>query len=360
MSDLFDISGVTRQGQDLVRNNPAGFGIGTLIFFLIIGIVIYEYKRKKYEEKNPVFKRLTHFGKDTEMISGTLIPPGDSDSEMTFTMWIYVDNLIYKYGEEKNILTKGNPGSGSGQQCPGVYIDPKMNDLLIKFTLKNNKLKHVKVKDFPVRKWFLLSIVIQGFQVDIYMDGDLLFSKYLDASIKFNTGNLYLCQNGGFHGRISCIQYFPRAVYPKLLRSKFKSGPACVPWYQKVWENVFGSLKDLLANFDIQVDVEFDPDEPEYEENNNQMCEGETIKDLGAVSLEEAQQACNQDQKCDCITYMKYSYGLLPEGNMRLVNNYLAGDRTTKEDNFTAYTVKRGLFSDLTNTVSNYFPTTEE
>ena len=45
---------------------------------------------------------------------------------------------------------------------------------------------------------------------------------------------------------------------------------------------------------------------------------------------------------------MQYSYGLLPEGNMRLVNNYLTGDRTSKEDNFKAYTVKRSLFSNLT------------
>jgi len=80
------------------------------------------------------------------------------------------------------------------------------------------------------------------------------------------------------------------------------------------------------------------------------MCEGETIKDLGAVSLDEAKAECDKESNCDCITYMQYSYGLLPEGNMRLVNNYLTGDRTSKEDGFTAYTVKRSLFSNVLNT----------
>ena len=334
---------------ETLKQNPIFIIIGILIVIVIL-YVVYFYQKSKYEEKNPVFKRLTHFGKDPETIKAAEIPVSESDSQVTLTVWIYVDNLTYKYGEEKNIMTKGQSGSGAAEQCPGIYIHPKMNNLIIKFTMKTGKLKHILIEDFPIRKWFLLAIVVQGFQVDFYMDGDLLFSKYLESTVKFNNGDLLLCQEGGFHGRISCIQYFPRVVYPKLLKQKYATGPACVPWFQSLWESMVGNLGDALGNFDIQVNIEMDPDQAEYEEKKNEMCEGETIKDLGAVSLDEAKAECDKESNCDCITYMQYSYGLLPEGNMRLVNNYLTGDRTSKEDGFTAYTVKRSLFSNVLNT----------
>ena len=63
--------------------------------------------------------------------------------------WLYIDNLTYKYGMYKHILTKGH--SGFGGMCPGMYIHSKQNDIIVLITTKKGGLEELIINDFPIR-----------------------------------------------------------------------------------------------------------------------------------------------------------------------------------------------------------------
>ncbi len=345
--------------NDLKNPKSTSFKITAVIF--VIALITYLYLRGQriYYKENPSFVRKSHDGKTAKTVESSKFSKSNAGDEVTFHFWMYVDNVIYNYGKVKNVFTKGLEGVSAEEQCPGVYIAPKANDLniIITTTTKNDVFK---LADFPIRKWFSIGIVCKGTQVDFYKDGLLEFSKNLSGIAKPNTGNMYICQDGGFDGMVSCIQYFPNAKGPKLMSYKHKRGPICLLMIEKIWAKITGKLASLKNSINISVELDVDVDAPKYTTLEGSMCQGDTIADLGVIEIEGeggAKEKCNADPKCDCITEMVKGMGDLPKGNIRLVNNYNTGDRTVTQSGFNAYEVERsavaGLFNSLTNTASS-------
>ena len=56
--------------------------------------------------------------------------------EFTWSVWIYVDDLVYKSGQRKHIFHKGTEQLNSQQTAfpnngPGLYIHPTRNSLIV-------------------------------------------------------------------------------------------------------------------------------------------------------------------------------------------------------------------------------------
>ena len=323
--------------KNLTDPNSMVFKI--LIISIILFVLIYFYIRRyrKYNKLNPTFFETSITGKKIKVINSSKFPESNAGDELTYHFWLYVDNIIYNYGKLKNVFTKGSEGFMSKNQCPGIYISPKTNNLNIVIST-STKNDYFKLENFPIRKWFSIAIIIKGAQVDFYRDGLLEFSKNLSGIVKTNKGNMYLAQNGGFDGMISCIQYFPEAKTPSIINYKHKKGPSCINIFKKMYNKISGKSKKCGAySMKTNTKLKKDIDKPKYTIKKNYMCNGILIKDLDTKSMKEAQKLCNDDPDCGCITKINKNTDSFTKGHLRLVNNMTNENKTIKQSNYDAY-----------------------
>lgn len=100
-------------------------------------------------------------------------------------------------------------------QCPGIWLDEKKNNILINFTTKVNNTKAIeghRIYNVPIGKWFQITITSILNNVEIYLNGKLIKSIVLQGIPYQNNGNLYLGYGGGFSGEVSKIRYLNSAL----------------------------------------------------------------------------------------------------------------------------------------------------
>ena len=186
---------------------------------------------EKYNANSPTDINSLHINQDK------------GSTEFTWACMIKVDDwYLTNFNSEKMVMVKGsNPTSvcekndSSGNcikkynstskmvnqkfkdQCPGLWLDKKENNILINFTTKiNNKtsIEGIRIYDVPLGKWFQVSIVIILNNIDIYINGKLLKSEILNGIPVQNKGNMYLGYGGGFSGFIQKIRYINSGLGP--------------------------------------------------------------------------------------------------------------------------------------------------
>ena len=206
-----------------------------------------------------------------------------SNGEFAISSWIYINDWNTKYGEEKEILNKGDDlitmklgeyennleiklkmfsntsaeyqtnllnlvkavestYSTSGTlSCSGdlihvdgapvvltgglnVTCDPGSGSVEIPVTIENINLQ----------KWVNIIVAVNDRTLDVYINGKLVTSKAYDNIINtalINNNDLIVTPNGGFGGFVSKIQYYPHFITPK-----------------KAWEIYRGGFGDAFAS----------------------------------------------------------------------------------------------------------------
>ena len=94
------------------------------------------------------------------------------DTEMTFSMWIKVDNFKYNYGLMKHIFSYSE--SGNSQGSPSIYMDPSDNTFVVSTYLVNDETKKIYIHNIPIKRWFHLVMTIAGDIVHIFINGELV------------------------------------------------------------------------------------------------------------------------------------------------------------------------------------------
>lgn len=329
-----------------VRNPQSNSFKGLIIFIVLVVIyLIYRFimNKRRWDELNPVFFKQGMNAQKYQKIKPNKFYDSPFGTEYTWFFWMYVDNMVYKYGRWKYVLLKGKPGSHSGQ-APGFYIHPKINKLRVEVST-NRKLDRFDVDDFPIRKWFSVAVVVKSTQVEIYMDGKLKTTSNLSGRALPNSGILHLCRSGGFGGNLSSVSYFPAAKSFRFIEVKHAKGPFDTRWWEKILNYFKGRLNKIKGA--VKIDINVDLDTGKYKENSNASCSGSMIRDVGKVSFSKAKELCDKDPKCNCLTRMDKKYGRTPKGNYRLERTPKTGSKVNKRGGsrysgyFTAFTKKK-------------------
>ena len=155
--------------------------------------------------------------------------------EFTWSVWIYVDDFTYKQNEYKHIFHKGNDDMSSDDlrggiftpnNAPGLYITPKVNNLLIVMNTFEKMNEEVIVNDLPLNKWVNVIIRVSNqHQLDVYINGTLTKRHILKSVPKQNYGNVYATMNGGFSGFMSDLRYFGTDIGTNKIQSIIDDGP---------------------------------------------------------------------------------------------------------------------------------------
>ena len=153
----------------------------------------------------------------------------DKGLEFTWTVWLYLDDLVYKNGQKKHIFHKGS-GNFKEQTAfpnngPGLYIHPTRNSLIVVMNTFKNIMEEVEITDFPMHKWVNVAIRVEGKTMDVFVYGDVALRHVFDGVPKQNYGDVFVNLNGGFSGKLSDLQYHNYALSGTGIMDIVRRGP---------------------------------------------------------------------------------------------------------------------------------------
>lgn len=156
-------------------------------------------------------------------------------SNFTYSIWFYIDDWNYRYGEPKIIFGRMTPGNGERDPCPSVVLAPTQNNIIISQTVfsgdeetesdENFAIHTCGIANVPIQRWVNLLTSVYGRSMDIYLDGKLVKTCILPGVAKIDqNAPVFITPNGGFSGWTSRFQFWPDSTDPQKAWNIYKAG----------------------------------------------------------------------------------------------------------------------------------------
>ena len=209
--------------------------IKNILLILFIILLLYIVIRYLMKDVNTLSGLVS--GKTMQTIPASSLDTSNtssSTSNFCYSIWFFIDDWNYRYGEPKVIFGRMSGGKGP---CPTVVLGAAQNNLLISLqvypgtdsvadTSGTNSIVHdCNVGNIPLQKWVNLIVSGYGRSLDIYIDGKLVRTCVLPGVAKIDSSsNVYVTPNGGFSGWTSAFQYWPDSCNPQKAWNIYKKG----------------------------------------------------------------------------------------------------------------------------------------
>lgn len=215
-----------------------------LVFLLFIVLIHYVMK-----DSNKL-SDLTS-GETAQTIESSKLSDGESSSNFTYSIWFYIDDWNYRYGDKKVLFER----VGNGVLCPRVLFTPSVNNLVVEMTVFPNNVNTIHgdnistvftcgIQNVPLQKWCNFLMTSYGRTADLYLDGKLVKTCLLPGVPKIEPGaSVYITPNGGFSGWTSTFKYWGESSNPQKAWDVYKEG------YGGNW------LGNLFGQYSIKVSI---------------------------------------------------------------------------------------------------------
>jgi hypothetical protein len=203
-----------------------------IILGVIVVIVLYLVYAFVFSDSTSSVLYSGGNAKNMVPIKATALPGNKASVDFTFSVWVYVNNWQYKYGETKVIYRRVQKNSSSTVSSPIVSLGAATNDLSISMSIWGPDKKGVKestswnVNNIPIQKWCNIIISTNNRAVDTYIDGKLVNTHVL-AGVPYleKTAPVELTPGGGFSGETSKFKYIARTISPREAYEIYREGP---------------------------------------------------------------------------------------------------------------------------------------
>lgn len=248
-----------------------------LSIVIMIVVIVLIFMLIKYLMTDPYTLQTMQSGKTSSTIEATALATNGSNvpsSNFAYSIWFYVNNWNYRYGEAKVIFgrmgAQSAPGAGSVagvngmDPCPAVVLDPVENNLSISLgcypgidqqptTQGGTSVIHTcNVANVPIQKWVNLVISVYGRSLDVYLDGKLVRTCLLPGVANVNTNsNVHVTPAGGFEGWTAKFQYYPDSLNPQQVWNIYTQGYSS--WLSSL--NAYQIQLSLIENGETQSSV---------------------------------------------------------------------------------------------------------
>ena len=196
--------------------------------------------------------------KTTTTIPASYIPANSVSGNYTYSLWFYVNDWNYRFGEEKILLSRLN---NDKKPAPVISFDTMENNILVSLSTypssgsaNETSRSHTStytVKNFQLQKWVNLIVSVYGRTLDVYLDGKLVRTFVLPGVSKISaSSNLIVTPNGGFDGATSSFQYWPNATNPQQAYNIYRSG-----YGGSILGNLFNKYRIKIAFLDSNVET---------------------------------------------------------------------------------------------------------
>ena len=158
--------------------------------------------------------------------------------EFTWSSWIYINDLNKSNDKYQHIFSKGDgqfdsvTNIASVNNAPGMYVSPMTNKLhIIMDAVKAHDMASsanpniIDIDNIPLKKWVHVAIRAMNTKVDVYVNGIIASRLEMLDTPKQNYGDVFVCQNGGFIGKLSALRYYNRALNIFEINKIVSSGP---------------------------------------------------------------------------------------------------------------------------------------
>jgi len=233
-----------------------------LSIVITIFVVVLLVMLIRYLMTDPYTLQGIQSGETASVISATSLATNGSNvpsSNFAYSIWFYVNDWNYRYGEPKVVFGRmgAQSTSGSGSisgvsgldPCPAVVLGAVENNIDVSLgcypginqeptTSGGSTVVHTcSVANIPIQKWVNLVVSVYGRSMDIYIDGKLVRTCLLPgvASVN-NNSNVYVTPAGGFNGWTSKFQYFPNSINPQDAWNIYTKG-------YSTWSSMFNSYQ---------------------------------------------------------------------------------------------------------------------
>ena len=238
--------------------------LGILITIVVIMLIILLFR---YLLLDSYTLQTMQDGKTASTISASSLATNGSNvpsSNFAYSVWFYINDWNYRYGESKVIFgrmgapsatgTGSVPGVSGLDPCPAVVLGAVENNVSVSLgcypganeeptTPGGNTVVHTcSIANVPIQKWVNLVLSVYGRTMDLYIDGKLVRTCLLPgvASIN-NNANIYVTPAGGFDGWTSRLQYYPNSLNPQEVWNIYSQG--------------YSSWTSMFSSYQIQVSL---------------------------------------------------------------------------------------------------------
>jgi hypothetical protein len=157
-------------------------------------------------------------------------------SNFSYSIWFFVDDWNYRYGEPKVIFGRMASGTGEKQPCPSVALGPILNNIIVSLAVYpdlddkpangSNYIVHTcGISNVPIQRWCNFFLSVYGRTLDLYLDGKLVRTCVLPGVANIDpNAPLYVTPMGGFSGWTTRFQYWPDASNPQKAWDVYTAG----------------------------------------------------------------------------------------------------------------------------------------
>lgn len=182
-------------------------------------------------------------------------------SNYTYSIWFYIDDWNYRYGEQKVIFGRMSTDTVVKQPCPVVSLGREVNNLDVAVSVYPGDdatggadgemvIQTCSVPNVPIQRWVNLIVSAYGRVLDIYLDGKLVKTCVMQNVSYVSSGSaVYVTPNNGFSGFTAKFQYWSDSCSPQKAWNIYKAG------YGNNWlGNIFGkyTIKISLMEGDVE------------------------------------------------------------------------------------------------------------
>lgn len=151
--------------------------------------------------------------------------------EFTYSVWILLNstntNSKYAHIFNKGIVDGSNitiSGVNNMSNAPGLYVKGNTDGtstlrVYMDTFSKSGPIQNIDeqrttmdISGVPYNKWVNVIIRVENRILDVYINGVLTQHKDLGYVPRQNFGDVYVCQNGGFSGKLSDLRYYAKSL----------------------------------------------------------------------------------------------------------------------------------------------------
>jgi hypothetical protein len=207
--------------------------MNTILLIIVILIVIW-ITYKSFSTNSTLSNN--NNGKSQLIISDKDLDTSNlNSSNFTYSIWIYIDDWSYRYGQEKiilqrvdaqnNICPKISLGAFQNNLDVAINTYPNSTDSSINVSSSATQTHNCQVKNIPIQSWVHVLISVNGRTLDIYIDGKLVRTCVMPGVVKVpDISNVLITPNGGFSGSTSTIKYLANSTNPQDAWNMYKDG----------------------------------------------------------------------------------------------------------------------------------------
>jgi hypothetical protein len=245
-------------GSEFLESNTIvakfAFIIVALIAFMIlfrIGVIILSYflspSSSPYLVKGQIDGNEAIEITQDSRTSNPLVKFSENKStgvEFTYSVWLYLkgqatgdkNHHIFNKGiYDKDTADDSNKGTNSpglfvktnadGTSSLNIFMDTMENDGSVPSATGSTRAT-VEITSIPHNKWTNVIIRIENRILDVYINGVLTNRKDLVFIPRQNYGSVFVCQSGGFAGKLSDLRYYDNALNVFQINQVVTAGPS--------------------------------------------------------------------------------------------------------------------------------------